>query len=140
MVEVDVSLIKVDWGGDETRGPVSKLGKEIEGLIIKQMPPRKVTKPRIEPTSYEMFAGGYELLPTFGIFPFFLLPERRFNWDIFQYGVQTRVGLSWAEQMEDSLLDSLLRRFHDEVDITPDMFRELISRISLHNRDRKNQN
>ena len=148
MVEVDASLIKVDWGGAKTCEPVSQLGDNIKGLLTDDLIRLgRFAEPNIEPTSYEMFAGGYELLPTFGIFPFFLLPERRLNWDIFQYGVQKKLGLSCTKQTENRLHGGIHETSRDardgavvhqgDGDVTVDMFITLINKINDLNKNKR---
>jgi hypothetical protein len=42
---------------------------------------------------YEIFAGGFELVPTFGLFPVYLLDERRAAWDVVPFAEQTKVSI-----------------------------------------------
>ena len=102
LLEANPSLIQVRWGGAETLEGMRSLEERVTNAIEKHLlwwhlPDR--------PNSYEMFAGGYEFLPTFGVFPFFLLDERKLNWDVIQFGVQRKVGLMMAREVAREVFD-----------------------------------
>lgn len=97
--KVPIATLSYPWGGQHTsRSIMEDLHGRVDHVIdaweTKQHPTNR---------PYEIFWGGYDLIPTVGLFPFFMLPERRGRWAVIDYGHLETVGLILPKEIHTFL-------------------------------------
>jgi len=94
------------WGSDKTRNHWHRLEKAIIPKLTEQRKGQDVLhvenypeQTQGNPTpAYEIFAGGFEYVPTIGVFPFYLFGERLSAWGIIKYGELDALAMATNEQ------------------------------------------
>jgi hypothetical protein len=110
MSSLEVSLITAKWGGKRTSRLIDKLTDRV-GRTIRNAP--SIVQPSEDPVElYEIFAGGFELIPSFGLFPVYLLDERLYYWGVLPFGNITAIGMA----MNQDALEKLFPELEDEAE------------------------
>lgn len=128
-VAANIQVIGADWGGDDVRHMLTTLQRAIKDSI-NVISDGKIRTDRPK-EKYETFSGGFELIPTFGLFPFYLHKERLRFWHVIPFGVLTHLGLAMSDELAHDLLNILPSGL--EVTIDTKIARSLIEEVSQDN-------
>ncbi|SRR6266481_371024 len=95
------------WGSEKTKNHwfeleqnlIRKIAKQRNGggdLHVEEYPAQNGGNSDPTP-AYEIFAGGFEYVPTIGVFPFYLFGERLSAWGIVKYGTLDSLAMATNE-------------------------------------------
>ena len=134
-VNSKIGGIRANWGGDETAKRLNQVTKNIREEIERLTAVAFRTDQPEE--KYETFAGGFEQIPTFGLFPFYLHKERIRNWHVLPFGVLKELGMVLdAESAAAVLPENVLRCSsgpENEITISINDIKEIISTVDGDN-------
>jgi hypothetical protein len=90
-------LLKLEhpWGSPKTRHLWKRLADNLTSVLTAKF--KSVRYTGTPPQPYEIFSGGFEYVPTVGLFPFYLFGERFSTWGIVKYGKLKSLGLATNE-------------------------------------------
>src|SRR5579871_274914 len=82
-------LVRYTWGCPRTNGHLKSVSTTLRKLID--------AEEDANTHAYEVFGGGWELLPVFAVVPMFLLEERETHWGVFPFGMLRKLGVCMSQ-------------------------------------------
>ena len=130
-VEANMAIIEAPWGGEKARPQLSALARRIRKAIEHfTNASARVDHPE---EKYEIFAGGYERVPTLGLFPFFLLDERLRSWHVIPFGILRELGLVMKNELAAAVFPDFQARTASSdgaISISTDEVKNIISEVN----------
>jgi len=131
-IQANAAIVQATWGG-EARGELDKVGTLIRDAIERIT--NAAVRVDLPEEKYELFAGGYERIPTFGLFPFYLLDERVRRWHVIPFATLTELGMVMSDELARSLVPNIIKpKDGSDARITMNEIKGIIDEVHANDR------